>query len=81
MSDPTGPSADASLEAWKIRHRIVACSLIGIGLLMAAVAVEMFRLESEAIARDLLALGFPTGATIVLGYLGIKSYENIRIGR
>lgn len=81
MSDPGVAPVDVSPEAWKIRHRIVAGSLAGIGLLMAAVVVEMFRLESEAIARDLLALGFPTGATIVLGYLGIKSYENIKIGR
>ena len=81
MSDLGATPTDVSPEAWKIRHRIVAGSLIGIGLLMVAVTVEMFRLESEAIARDLLALGFPTGATIVLGYLGIKSYENIKIGR
>jgi len=81
MSDPGVAPVDVSPEAWKIRHRIVAGSLTGIAVLMAAVVVEMFRLESEAIARDLLALGFPTGATIVLGYLGIKSYENIKIGK
>ena len=81
MSDPAVAPVDISPEAWKVRHRIVAGSLAGIGMLMACVIVEMFRLDSEAIARDLLALGFPTGATIVLGYLGIKSYENIRIGR
>lgn len=81
MTDPALPPADVSPEAWKIRHRIVAFTMIGIGALMGCVVVEMFKLNSEAIARDLLALGFPTGATIVLGYLGIKSYENIKIGR
>lgn len=81
MTDPTVAPVDVSPEAWKIRHRVVAGSLTGIGLLMGCVVVEMFKLNSEAIARDLLALGFPTGATIVLGYLGIKSYENIKIGR
>ncbi len=81
MSDPAAAPVDVSPEAWKMRHRIIAGSLIGIGVLMGCVVIEMFKLGSEAIARDLLALGMPTGATIVLGYLGIKSYENIKIGR
>lgn len=83
MTDPNAAPApaDTSPDAWKIRHRIVAGSLIGIGLLLASVVYMMIKLNSEAIARDLLALCLPIGATIVLGYAGIKTFENVKIGR
>jgi hypothetical protein len=79
MSDTPQPGpVDPSPDAWRVHHQIIAGSLIFIGLMLSAVVVEMFILRSEAIARDLIAMGIPTGAGMALGAPAIKAYENTR---
>lgn len=81
MTDTSQPPVDTSPNAWKIRHRIVIGTQCGLGAAVLAVIVMMFKLNSEAIARDLLALALPSAVLTAMGYAGIKAVENVKIGR
>lgn len=77
----TAPPADSASPPFDAatRHRIVAAALCGSGAIIASVIYLMIKLNSEAIALNLIALTVPSTVAIVLGSAGLKTYENVKV--
>jgi hypothetical protein len=72
------PPMDPSVNLWKMRHRIIVSSLVFIA---GSIAYAMHFEKSEAIAQNVITMGFTTGGGIIGAYVFGKAWENIKMSR
>lgn len=81
MTDQSAPAPapatfDQSKTAWRVRHRVIACSLIFIGLEL--IHAEVFQ-KTEAIQELVITTGHWAGLALISGFVFGHVYETIKM--